>query len=92
MAHGQHAAQEIVGSTGKDTAKDNPQVGHRAELGTHDSSEDGACTGNIQKLNHEHLPRRKHDVVKTVGLGYGGRHTVIGPKHPFHEAAIEKIA
>ena len=91
VTHGEHARQVVVGGSCKDTAEDNPQISRRTELRTHDGTEDRSRTGNVKELNHENLPVGKHDVVKSVCLGNGGRHTVIWSKHPFHEATVEQI-
>ena len=56
MTYGEHTTQVVVDGTSEDTAKDNPQIGHRTELGTHNGTEDGTRTCDIQKLNHEDLP------------------------------------
>ena len=92
VTNGEHAAKIIVNSTGKDTSKDNPQIGRRTELGSHDSTEDGARSCDVQELNHENLPGRQHDVINTIGLSYGRRRSVVGAKHLLYETTIEKVA
>ena len=52
----QHTAQIVVRSTCKDTSEDNPEIGSRSELGTHDGTKDRSSTCNVQELYHENLP------------------------------------
>ena len=92
VSHGQHTTQIVMGSTRKDTPKHNPKISHRTELGTHDSTKDRACTGNVQKLNHKNLPVGKYHKVQSVRFCDGWRRTVIRSEHPFHKASIEQIA
>ena len=92
VSHGQHATQIVMGSTRKDTTKHNPKISHRTELGTHDSTKDRACTGNVQELNHKNLPVGKYHKVQSVRFCDGWRRTVIRSEHPFHKASIEQIA
>ena len=68
-------------STGENTAEDNPQISYRTELGTHNSTKDGACTRNVQKLNHENLPTGKDNKVNAIGLCHCRGHTVIWPEN-----------
>ena len=91
MTHGEHADQIVVHGTGEDASKHNPQIGHRTIPRTHDGTEDGSRAGNIQKLNHENLPTRKHDVVHSIGLRHSGRGAVVGTKHLLHQLSIEEI-
>ena len=68
VAHRKHTAEIVVNRTSENTAKDNPQIGNRTKLRTHDGTEDGTRTGNVKELDHENLPVGKHDVIKSVGL------------------------
>ena len=63
MTHREHSAKIVVHSTCKDASKYYPQVGGRTELGTHNSTEDRTRAGNIEELNHKHLPVGKGYVV-----------------------------
>ena len=92
VAHRSHAAQVVVYGSGEDGAEDDPQVGHGTELGTHDGTEDGACAGNIEELDHVNLPVGKHHEVNVVALGNGWRHAVVGAKYPLHETPVEQVA
>ena len=58
--------EEVVDGSGEDCAEDNPEVGCGAELCSHDGSEDGTETGDVEELNHEDFPRGKGDVVDSV--------------------------
>ena len=79
--------------TGEDTAKDNPQITGRAELGTHDGSENGARSCDVQELDHEHPPGGHLDKVHAVGLGDGGREARgIRTEHPVHKGSVKDIA
>ena len=91
MTHGEHTTEIVVGGTCEDASEDNPQVSNRSELGTHNGTKDGACTRDIQKLNHKHLPVRKYDVIHPVGLSHSGCHTVIGAEYVCYKTAIEQI-
>ena len=77
--------------SGEDTAEDNPQIGHRTELGTHDGTEDRTRTSDVQKLNHKNLPGGKHHEIDAIGLCHSRRHTVIWPEDAFHETSVEQI-
>ena len=81
-----------MSGSGEDTAEDNPQIGSGSELGTHDGTEDRACSGNVEELNHEDLPVGQYNVVQSVGLGHGGCYAVVGSEHPLYEASVEEIA
>ena len=93
LAHAHHATEIIVDSTGKDASEDNPQIGGRTEKDAHDGTEDGACAGNVEKLDEIDLPCRKGHVVHTVGLGETRcRTAVVGAEHFFYQGAVDKIA
>ena len=61
------------------------------KLCTHDGTEDGSCTSNIQKLNHENLPVRKGNKVNPVGFCYSGSNTIVGTKHVGNKTTIKQI-
>ena len=88
VTHGEHTRQIVVHRTSEDAAEDNPQIGHRTELRTHDGTKDRTSSRNVQKLDHEDLPVWKHNVVQAVGLSHSRRHTVIWPKHLLHKASV----
>ncbi|CCY01411.1 unknown [Prevotella sp. CAG:924] len=91
MTHREHATQIIVHGTGKDTPEDDPQVSHRSIPRTHDGTKDRACSSNIEKLDHEHFPARKLDIIYTIGHGYSRCGTVVGTEHALDNLAIEQV-
>ena len=91
MTHGEHATEIVVNCSGKDASKDNPQVGCRSELSTHDGTKDGARSRNVQELNHKHLPVGKNDVVQAVSLSHSRSNTVVRAKHVGHKSTIKQI-
>ena len=91
IAHRQHAGKVVVRGSCKDAAEDNPQIGDRAELGTHDGTEDGTRTGNVQELNHKDLPVGKDNIVNTIGLGNSRSDAIVRGYYFLNEAPIEHI-
>ena len=88
-----HRGQIVVNCTRKDTAEHNPQVGCRSELGTHDGTEDGTQTCNVEELDHVDLPSGHGDIVDAVLLGVGRRFAILfRMKHSADKAAIGEIA
>ena len=92
VTHGEHTREIVVYAACEDTSQHNPQIGYRAELGAHDSTEDGPGTCDVQKLDHKHLPVRKHNVVNTIGHGNSRSFPVVRAKHAVHKTAIQQIA
>ena len=92
MAHGEHSAQVIVHRSGEDAAENYPQVGRRTELGAHYRAEYRAGAGDVEELDHEDLPTRKHYVVNAVGHAHGRRRTVVRSEDALHNAAVDKVA
>ena len=88
----EHSAQIVVDGSGENAAQDYPHIGHRPVPRTHDGTENRTRAGNVQKLNHENLPSRKHHEIYSVGLCNGGRRAVVGAENTLHETSIEKIA
>ena len=91
MTHGEHTGQIVMHGSRKDASQHNPQIRSRAELGTHDGTEDGTQSRNVEELNHEYLPSGHRDIVHSVGLGQGGRLAVIRTEDPLHDTTVEKI-
>ena len=89
---GQHTGKVVMDSAGKHGAEGDPQIDHRAPHGAADGTEDGAKTGNVQKLNHEQLPLRQHDIVDTVVDGDSRGLPVVRAEDTVHELAIEQVA
>ena len=81
-----------MGSTCKDTAEDNPQIGGRTELGTHDSTEDRTGARNVQKLNHENLPRRKKNVIHSIVYTQRWSNTIIRSEDLLNKFTVKQIA
>ena len=92
MAHGEHAREVVVGGSGKDAAEDDPQIGRWTKLRAHDGTKDGARAGNVEKLDHEHLPIGHGNIVQPVGLRHGRSHPVVGDKDALHETSINNVA
>lgn len=92
MPQGEHTGKIVVHGTGKDTAEHNPQIGCRAELGSHDGTEDRPQPGYIEKLYHENLPGGQWDVIHSIGSRKGRCLAVVGTKDAFDETSVNKIA
>lgn len=79
--------------TSEDAAQHNPEVAGRPEHRSHDSSEDRAGSGDIQKLDHEYLPQRHRHIVNAILFGVGrsdfGR---IRSEDLFYKTSVENIA
>ena len=93
VAHRKHTAHIIVHGAGKDAAQNNPQVAGRAKLGAHDGAENGTGSGNVQELNHEHLPVGHGNVIHPIRLHNGrclaGR---IRAEGMIYEGSVKEIA
>ena len=92
VAHRKHSREIVVNGSGKDTSEHNPQIGRRAELRSHDGSEDRSGAGDVQKLNHEYLPAGKHNEVDSVVYPYGRSLAVVGRENLLNQLSIEHIA
>jgi hypothetical protein len=91
MPYGEHTTHIVVSSSCKNASEDYPQIGYRSEFGSHDGTEDGTRTCDVQELNHENLPRGKYYKVNAVGLGHGRRNTIVGTKNSLHESTVEQV-
>ena len=91
VTNGEHTGEVVMNGPSKDTTQHNPQIGCRAELSTHDGTKDGACTGNVQELNHEDFPRWEHHEIYPISFSDSWRRTVIGSKNMFHKTTIQEI-
>ena len=68
IAYRKHAGEEVVCGTHEDAAQDYPYICDRAEHRSHDCPENRPQSGNVQKLDDEHSPRRKGFVVYSVWM------------------------
>ena len=79
--------------TGKEGTDNNPQVGCRTELRSHDGTEDGSEARDVEKLNHEDFPCGHGDIVHAIVHCHSGRLTLgVGTKDTVHKTAIYDIA
>ena len=93
VAERDHAREKIVHGSGEDTAQYDPQVGSRAELGSHDRSEYGTEARDIQELDHEDFPRRHRNVVDSVLFGVGrSRAFRIDAEDAGNEFPVDEVA
>lgn len=92
VTHREHTAQIIVNCTCKYTSQHYPKVSGRSELGTHDSSEDRASSGNVQELNHEHFPIGQNNKINAIGLRNGWGDTVVRSENALYKLAVNHIA
>ena len=79
--------------TGKNAAKDYPEITCGAELRSHDGSEDGAGSGYVEELDHVNLPGGEGNVVHAVCFGYSrslaGR---VRAEDPVYQCSVKNIS
>ena len=77
----------------KDTTENNPQIGCRSKKDSHDGTEDGACAGNVQKLDEEDFPSGHGYVIHSVSLGITWCLAIrVNTKNLFHKSAIDNVS
>ena len=78
--------------THEDSAQSNPQKGHGAETGTHNGTEDGAYTRNVEKLNKEGAPARHGDIINpVVERSRGDRCLLVNLANTVEIGSIEEV-
>ena len=88
---GKHAGEVIMHSTGKHGTKGNPQKYNRSPQRTLHRAEDGAKSGNVQKLNQKQLPCRHDDIVNAVIDRDSRCLTIVRAECIVHKQAVDKI-
>ena len=76
----------------EDAAKRNPQEGYRTVACTENCTEDGACAGNVKKLDEEDFPSGHGHVIHSVCLGVAWCLAIrVNPKNLFYKSAIDDV-
>ena len=78
-------------STGKHGTKGNPQKYNRSPQRTLHRAEDGAKSGNVQKLNQKQLPCRHDDIVNAVIDRDSRCLTIVRSEYAFYNASVEEV-
>jgi hypothetical protein len=82
-----------VNGTCKDAAQYNPKEGSRAELCSHNGSDDRTNARNIKELDEENAPRLHWNIVNAIGHSRGWRGALrVGTKEFFDECSVNEIA
>ena len=86
------SGKKVVHGAAENGAENYPQITGRTELRTHDGAENGPQAGNVQKLYHEHFPRRKCHKINAIVLADGGRDSIVRSKNAIDEFSVENIS
>ena len=86
-----HAGEVVMHRAGKDGAEGDPQEDDGAPEGTLQGAEDGAETGDVQKLDHKELPLGQDHVVHAVVDLDGRGLPVIGAEGILHDLAVDEV-
>ena len=92
VANGQHPGEIVVDGPGENAAEYDPQIGGGTEFGSHDGSEDGPRSRDIEELDHKDPPAWHLDIVDAVRLFDGGRRLGgIRPENLFCKFSVKQI-
>ncbi len=91
--NGHHSGQIVVHRSCENRTQYHPQIAGRPETCSHYRTENRSSTGDVEELNHKHLPGGHrhivHSVRPTVGRCNSGR---IGTEQPFHDSAVDDVS
>ena len=80
-------------NTSEDAAQHNPKERSRAELCTHDGTDDGSDACNVKELDEIDAPRLHRNVVNAVGHGRGGCGTLrVDTEELLNELSVNEVS